>query len=116
MPRVVVVGASFAGLYAAKGLRSVADVVLIDASDEWEYTPAVHEVLGGQRKADTILTSLKDVLPGVEVIRGVAVAAAPRRQAAVSPYMASPWRRRGIAAATLLRRCGKAKPISVANI
>ena len=51
MPRVVVVGASFAGLYAAKGLRRVADVVLIDASDEWEYTPAVHEVLGGHGKA-----------------------------------------------------------------
>jgi NADH dehydrogenase FAD-containing subunit len=75
MPRVVVVGASFAGLYAAKGLRRAADVVLIDASDEWEYTPSVHEVLGGRRKADTILTSLKDALPGVEFIRGVAVAA-----------------------------------------
>ena len=75
MPRVVVVGASFAGLYAAKGLRSVADVILIDASDEWEYTPSVHEVLGGRRKADTILRSLKETLPGVEFIRGVVVAA-----------------------------------------
>ncbi len=75
MPRVVVVGASFAGLYAAKGLRSIADVVLIDASDEWEYTPGVHEVLGGRRKADTILTSFSDVLPGVEFVKGVAVAA-----------------------------------------
>ena len=75
MPRVVVVGASFAGLYAAKGLRSVADVVLIDASDEWEYTPSVHEVLGGHRKAATILTSFVDVLPGVEFVKGVAVAA-----------------------------------------
>ena len=75
MPRVVVVGASFAGLYAAKGLRRAADVILIDASDAWEYTPAVHEVLGGRRKADTILASLSDTLPGVEFIRGVAVAA-----------------------------------------
>ena len=75
MPRVVVVGASFAGLYAAKGLRSIADVVLVDASDEWEYTPAVHEVLGGRRKADTILRSLKETLPGVEFVKGVAVAA-----------------------------------------
>ena len=75
MPRVVVVGASFAGLYAAKGLRRAADVVLIDASDEWEYTPSVHEVLGGRRKADTILTSFTETLPGVEFIRGVAVAA-----------------------------------------
>ena len=74
MPRVVVVGASFAGLYAAKGLRRVADVVLIDASDEWEYTPGVHEVLGGRRKAATILASLSDALPGVEFIKGVAVA------------------------------------------
>jgi len=78
MPRVVVVGASFAGLYAAKGLRRAADVVLIDASDEWEYTPAVHEVLGGRRKAATILTPFVDVLPGVEFIRGVAVAANER--------------------------------------
>ena len=75
MPRVVVVGASFAGLYAAKGLRRAADVILIDASDAWEYTPAVHEVLGGRRKADTILTSFTETLPGVEFIRGVAVAA-----------------------------------------
>ena len=75
MPRVVVVGASFAGLYAAKGLRSIADVVVIDASDEWEYTPSVHEVLGGRRKADTILASIRDTLSGVEVVRGVAVAA-----------------------------------------
>ena len=74
MPRVVVVGASFAGLYAAKGLRSVADVILIDASDEWEYTPSVHEVLGGRRKAATILASFTETLPGVEFIRGVAVA------------------------------------------
>jgi len=75
MPRVVVVGASFAGLYAAKGLRRAADVVLIDASDEWEYTPSVHEVLGGRRKADTILTSFTETLPGVEFVKGVAVAA-----------------------------------------
>ena len=75
MPRVVVVGASFAGLYAAKGLRSIADVILIDASDEWEYTPSVHEVLAGRRTADSILTSFDEVLPGVEFIRGVAVAA-----------------------------------------
>ena len=75
MPRVVVVGASFAGLYAAKGLRNVAEVVLIDASDEWEYTPSVHEVLGGRRKPDTILASLKETLPGVAFVRGVAVAA-----------------------------------------
>ena len=74
MPRVVVVGASFAGLYAAKGLRSIADVVLVDASDEWEYTPSVHEVLGGRRKADTILTSFTETLPGVEFVKGVAVA------------------------------------------
>jgi NADH dehydrogenase FAD-containing subunit len=74
MPRVVVVGASFAGLYAAKGLRRAADVVVVDASEDWEYTPAVHEVLGGRRKADTILTSFRDALPGVEFIRGVAVA------------------------------------------
>ena len=78
MPRVVVVGASFAGLYAAKGLRRAADVVLIDASDEWEFTPAVHEVLGGRRRADTILTSLKETLPGVEFVKGVAVAAHER--------------------------------------
>ena len=75
MPRVVVVGASFAGLYAAKGLRRAADVVLIDASDEWEYTPSVHEVLGGRRKPDTILASFDEVLPGVEFVKGVAVAA-----------------------------------------
>jgi len=74
MPRVVVVGASFAGLYAAKGLRSIADVVLIDATDEWEYTPSVHEVLGGRRKPGTILTSFDEVLPGVEFVKGVAVA------------------------------------------
>jgi len=74
MPRVVVVGASFAGLYAAKGLRSIADVVLVDASDEWEYTPSVHEVLGGRRKAATILSSIIDTLPGVEFVKGVAVA------------------------------------------
>ena len=78
MPRVVVVGASFAGLYAAKGLRSIADVVLIDASDEWEYTPAVHKVLGGRREAATILTSFDEVLPGVEFVKGVAVAAHER--------------------------------------
>ena len=78
MPRVVVVGASFAGLYAAKGLRRAADVVLIDASDEWEYTPAVHEVLGGHRQPDTILTSFTETLPGVEFVKGVAVAANER--------------------------------------
>ena len=85
MPRVVVVGASFAGLYAAKGLRRAADVVLIDASDEWEYTPSVHEVLGGRRKPDTILASFDEVLPGVEFVKGVAVAA-PVGQKVPTPH------------------------------
>ena len=40
-PSVVIVGASFAGLWAQRALSSRFDVTLIDLKDYFEYTPGV---------------------------------------------------------------------------
>lgn len=44
--KVVILGASFAGLAAARGLKGQ-DVILVDQKPEFEWTPNIHEVLSG---------------------------------------------------------------------
>ena len=46
-PRVVIVGASFAGLAAARRLPSTLAVTVVDPSPWFEFLPNIHELLSG---------------------------------------------------------------------
>jgi NADH dehydrogenase FAD-containing subunit len=50
-PRIVVVGANFAGLSAAQRLGPVHDVTVIDGSPWFEWRPGIHELLSGMSRA-----------------------------------------------------------------
>ena len=50
-PRVVIVGANFAGLAAAQHLGRDLDVTVIDRSPWFEWLPNVHELLSGVKRA-----------------------------------------------------------------
>src|SRR5512135_1987831 len=52
-PRVVIVGAGFAGIAAAQHLDGRYDVTVIDRSPWFEWLPNIHELLSGvKRPAD----------------------------------------------------------------
>ncbi|MDB4285860.1 FAD-dependent oxidoreductase [bacterium] len=48
-PRVIIIGANFAGLAAAKRLGPSAEVTLIDPSPYFEFIPNIHELIAGQK-------------------------------------------------------------------
>ena len=47
--RVVIIGANFAGLAAAKQLENQAEVVLIDPNPYFEFTPNIHELIADEK-------------------------------------------------------------------
>ncbi len=53
-PRVVIVGANFAGLRAAAQLSCRYRVTVLDAMAEFEWTPNIHEILSGVKRADGV--------------------------------------------------------------
>jgi NADH:quinone reductase (non-electrogenic) len=73
-PRVVVVGAGFAGLSAARGLlrrlRGAAEVVVVDPRDHFLYLPLLPEVAAGALEPRRIAVSLTRALPGARVVLG----------------------------------------------
>jgi len=50
-PRVVVVGASYAGLMAARALGRASDVTVVDRSASFEWKPNIHELISGVKNA-----------------------------------------------------------------
>lgn len=50
LPRIVIVGANFAGITAARNLGREYDVTVIDRSPWFEWRPNVHELLSGIKK------------------------------------------------------------------
>eukprot|EP00628_Pelagophyceae_sp_CCMP2097_P015332 CAMPEP_0206815348 /NCGR_PEP_ID=MMETSP0975-20121206/9243_1 /ASSEMBLY_ACC=CAM_ASM_000399 /TAXON_ID=483370 /ORGANISM="non described non described, Strain CCMP2097" /LENGTH=417 /DNA_ID=CAMNT_0054357531 /DNA_START=51 /DNA_END=1305 /DNA_ORIENTATION=- len=97
--QVVIVGGSFSGLAVASELSSYPDkfaVTLIDARSAWEFTPSLHESIGGGREAESNLTTIdvklfagkkgdahKVVLGRAVSLDGRAVVVQPRGGAAV---------------------------------
>jgi NADH:ubiquinone reductase (non-electrogenic) len=63
--RIIVIGANFAGLTAASKLSKCHDVTVIDAKQDFQWTPNIHEILSDVKKEtnlslnlDTIITRL----------------------------------------------------------
>ena len=75
-PRIVIVGAGFAGFTAARELvklsRGGADIVLLNPTDYFLYLPLLPEVSAGILEPRRVSVSLARELPGVKVILGEA--------------------------------------------
>jgi NADH dehydrogenase len=73
-PRIVVVGAGFAGLDAAKGLVKLvgreADIIVINPTNYFLYLPLLPEVAAGTLDPRNIAVSLTKTLKGVQLIVG----------------------------------------------
>jgi NADH dehydrogenase len=73
-PRIVVVGAGFAGFTAARKLarlsRGAAEIVVINPTDYFLYLPLLPEVATGILEPRRVTVSLAATLPGVRVILG----------------------------------------------
>lgn len=75
-PRIVIVGAGFAGFTAARTLSRLsggsADIVIINPTDYFLYLPLLPEVSAGILEPRRVTVSLAAALPGVRVILGEA--------------------------------------------
>jgi NADH:ubiquinone reductase (H+-translocating) len=74
-PRVVIIGAGFAGYNAARGLQkhaSDAELVLINPTDYFLYLPLLPEVATGILEPRRICVSLPDQLPKLKLLLGSA--------------------------------------------
>src|SRR5919112_1151086 len=73
-PRIVIIGAGFAGFTAARKLsklsRGSADIVIINPTDYFLYLPLLPEVSAGILEPRRVTVSLASTLPGVKVILG----------------------------------------------
>jgi NADH:quinone reductase (non-electrogenic) len=73
-PRIVIVGAGFAGYHAARRLsrlaRGHAEITLINPTDYFLYLPLLPEVTGGVLDPRRITIPLADTLPGVQPVLG----------------------------------------------
>ncbi|MFJ6198892.1 NAD(P)/FAD-dependent oxidoreductase [Micromonospora sp. NPDC092111] len=75
-PRVVIVGAGFAGYHAAKTLSRLAgdraEIVVLNSTDYFLYLPLLPEVAAGVVEPARISVPLTGTLPGVRVVVGEA--------------------------------------------
>ncbi len=75
-PRIVIVGAGFAGYHAARTLlrlsRGRAEIALVNPMDYFLYLPLLPEVAAGVIDPRRVAVSLPETLPGVRLILGEA--------------------------------------------
>ncbi|WP_432876850.1 NAD(P)/FAD-dependent oxidoreductase [Kribbella sp. CA-245084] len=73
-PRIVIVGAGFAGFHAARRLRKIAkgraEIILVNPTDYFLYVPLLPEVATGIIEPRRVTVSLADTLPGVRLVLG----------------------------------------------
>src|SRR6185437_12242100 len=73
-PRIVIVGAGFAGFHAARTLSRLAkgraEIIVINANDYFLYLPLLPEVAAGILDPRRVAVSLSAALPGVRVVLG----------------------------------------------
>lgn len=69
-PRVVIVGAGFAGLWAARSLsHSQADVLLLDRNNYHTFFPLLYQVAAGELEPDDIVYPVRSILRGQQNVR-----------------------------------------------
>lgn len=76
-PQIVIVGAGFAGFFAARRLSrrlkpSEASITIVSDSDSLLYQPLLPEVAVGALDPRTVAVPLITTLPGVQLVRGLA--------------------------------------------
>ena len=75
-PRIVIVGAGFAGYHAARTLsrlsRGRAEIALVNPMDYFLYLPLLPEVAAGVIDPRRVAVSLPETLPDVRLILGEA--------------------------------------------
>ncbi|MEV8372288.1 NAD(P)/FAD-dependent oxidoreductase [Kribbella sp. NPDC056861] len=73
-PRIVIVGAGFAGFHAARRLhrlvRNKAEIVLVNPTDYFLYVPLLPEVATGIIESRRVTISLAETLSGVRLVLG----------------------------------------------
>src|SRR5947209_5751679 len=73
-PRIVIVGAGFAGYHAARTLsrlaRGRAEIVIVNPTDYFLYVPLLPEVAAGVLDPRRIAVSIPETLPDVRLILG----------------------------------------------
>lgn len=75
-PRIVIVGAGFAGYQCARTLlrraKGAAEIVIINPNDYFLYLPLLPDVAGGGLEPRRVTVSLTGTLPGVRLVLGEA--------------------------------------------
>ena len=73
-PRIVIIGAGFAGYHAAKTLcklaKGRAEIVVVNPTDYFLYLPLLPEVATGILEPRRVTVSLADTLPEVRLVLG----------------------------------------------
>ena len=73
-PRIVIVGAGFAGFHAARRLHRLAkdraEIILVNPTDYFLYVPLLPEVATGILEPRRVTISIADTLPGVRLVLG----------------------------------------------
>ena len=60
--RIIVIGANFAGLTAASKLSKCHDVTVIDAKQDFQWTPNIHEILSDVKKETSLNLNLATII------------------------------------------------------
>jgi NADH:ubiquinone reductase (non-electrogenic) len=60
--RIIVIGANFAGLTAASKLSKCHDVTVIDAKQDFQWTPNIHEILSDVKKETSLSLNLDTII------------------------------------------------------
>jgi NADH dehydrogenase len=69
-PRVVIIGAGFAGLWAARALsHSQTDVLVLNRNNYHTFFPLLYQVAAGELEAEDIVYPVRSILRGQENIR-----------------------------------------------
>ncbi len=60
--RIIVIGANFAGLTAVSKLCKSHDVTVIDAKQDFQWTPNIHEILSDVKKETSLSLNLDTII------------------------------------------------------
>jgi NADH dehydrogenase len=70
LPRVVIVGAGFGGLWAARALaNSQADVLVLDRNNYHTFLPLLYQVAAAELEPEDIVYPIRTILRGKERVR-----------------------------------------------